>query len=27
VRTVREPFQGVMFDRYRVALGSSALDA
>jgi putative acetyltransferase len=27
VRTVREPFRGVMFDRYRVALGRSAHDA
>jgi putative acetyltransferase len=27
VRTVREPFQGVMFDRYRVELGRSAHDA
>jgi hypothetical protein len=27
VRTVREPFQGVMFERYRVATGPSADDA
>ncbi len=27
VRTVREPFQGVVFERYRVALGPSADDA
>jgi putative acetyltransferase len=27
VRTVREPFQGVMFERYRVAIGRSADDA
>ena len=27
VRTVREPFQGVIFERYRVALGPSADDA
>ena len=27
VRTVREPFQGVMFARYRVELGRSAHDA
>jgi putative acetyltransferase len=27
VRTVREPFQGVMFERYRVALDGSADDA
>jgi putative acetyltransferase len=27
VRTLREPFQGVIFERYRVALGSSADDA
>lgn len=27
VRTVREPFQGVMFERYRVASGTSADDA
>jgi putative acetyltransferase len=27
VRTVREPFQGVMFERYRVAMGNSADDA
>lgn len=27
VRTLREPFQGVMFERYRIALGRSAHDA
>jgi len=27
LRTVREPFQGVMFERYRVALGRSTDEA